>query len=313
MYGINNCGRRYAGSKRDFRMNFEYIKCNLCGADETKTLVPDGFLAIVQCLKCGLIYRNPRRFQEQILKEISNDGIFAEHIEEVWRHSKTRIFRNCLRIIERFSPKGSLLDVGCGYGIFLKMAEEKGWQVQGVEVSQSACKYARENLHLDVFQGTLEQANLPDNSFDVITLWEVMGEVLDPFAVLRQVKRILKQRGLIALRLHNATFHVFVHYLLKGLGNIDKKLRISPTIFHLYNFSPQTIRKMLTKAGFQDIRVYVCEPTSGDPYSSGGILGEFGVVIIKKIVFLLSRAIFYISFGSLVLSPSMLIFAKKSS
>ena len=115
------------------------------------------------------------------------------------------------------------------------------------------------------------------------------------------------------MRLHNVNFHLSLSGLLKRLGNIDRKLRMSPTVFHLYNFSPHTIRKMLAKAGFQDIKVYVSRFTSGDPYASGGVLGELGVIAVKVVVFFFSILIFYISFGKVVLSPSMLIFARKPS
>ncbi len=287
------------------------VNCNLCGSNETKTLFPHDFSYVVKCKKCGLVYRNPRPSEDEILKQIVSDGIDAQRKKIVWYDSKIKLFKKNLKRIEKYFSKGKLLDVGCGYGTFLKIAEDDGWQVQGIEISRSASDYAKTKLGLNISKETLKEAHFSDNYFDVITLWEVLGALYNPSAELQEVKRILKEGGLIALRLHNATFHIFIHRFFRFLGNLDVKLNLKPTIFHFYSFSPKTIRKILEKVGFVDIKVMPSELTERDPYSTGGVFGPFGITLIKKIVFSLSRLIFYLTAGSLVLAPSILVFAKK--
>ncbi len=70
---------------------------------------------------------------------------------------------------------------------------------------------------------------------------------------------------------------------------------------------------MLWKAGFKDVKIISSELTTGDPYSTGEMFGQFGMRVIKKIVFSLSCFISYLTGGRLVLAPSILVFAKKSS
>lgn len=75
-----------------------------------------------------------------------------------------------LKKIEKQRQGGRLLDVGCGDGAFLKLAQERGWEVSGTEHSSYAAKYVGEALGITVFCGELFAAGYPDNSFDVVTM-----------------------------------------------------------------------------------------------------------------------------------------------
>jgi 2-polyprenyl-3-methyl-5-hydroxy-6-metoxy-1,4-benzoquinol methylase len=66
-------------------------------------------------------------------------------------------------------PKGHVLDVGSGYGFFLKMMRNVGYSVHGVELSQAASRYAIHELGLPITHGTLDSLSFPDNTFDIIT------------------------------------------------------------------------------------------------------------------------------------------------
>ncbi len=288
----------------------EYTNCNLCRSNETRILISRDLSNIVQCKKCGLVYKNPRSPEDEILKQFISDEVISEHKKIVWYEAKIKLFKNNLRRIERYSPKGKLLDVGCGYGTFLKMAQDRGWQTWGVDVSNSAYKYAKEALGLSIFKGTLKEANFGDNYFDVITLWDVLEQLNSPSAELLEINRILKRGGLLVLRVRNVTFHLNVHLLFGGLA---RKLRIKPTLFHLYAFSAKTAKRMLQKVGFKNIKVINSELTTGDPYSTGKIFTEFGMKLIKQITYSLCQFIFYLTGGSLILASSILVFTKKPS
>ncbi|MFH1777508.1 MAG: class I SAM-dependent methyltransferase [Candidatus Omnitrophota bacterium] len=288
----------------------KYVNCNLCQSKETKVLIKEDLFDIVECRICGLIYQNPRSTQDEILDQFVSDRVVAEHKKQVWYDAKINLFRKNLKKIESYVQKGRLLDVGCGYGTFLTEAKNHGWQVQGVEIAKAAHDYCKEKLGLEVFSGTLKEAHFSDQYFDVVTLWEVLDLVPDPLREFKEVKRILKPDGIIALRLYNAAFHVFVQRLLKRVPYIVRSLKISPTIFHRYSFSAKTITKFLEEAGFGNIRIMPSELTSADPYATGGVFGVFGVRIIKMLTYGLSKLVFYLSVGRVVVGPSFLVFAK---
>jgi ubiquinone/menaquinone biosynthesis C-methylase UbiE len=294
-------------------MTHEFISCNLCGSNKSRPVASFNDAILVSCKECGLIFRNPRPVEEEVLEDIASDGVFVEHQKKVWHDSKMSLFRKNLQRIERFMPfKGKLLDVGCGYGLFLWLAQKNHWQACGVEPSHSAYEYAKKSFNLDVCKGTLKQACFNDSIFDAVTFWEVLGVVPHPLEELKEAHRVLKENGLIALRLQNGAFNVWLCRLFKVLGNIDLKLELKATVFHLYNFTPSTIKKMLLKSGFKDIRFWVSEYTCGDPYGTGGKIGTGGVNLIKKAVYFLCQCVFYLSFGLLLIGPSFLVFAKKS-
>ena len=95
-------------------------------------------------------------------------------------------------------PRGSLLDVGCGEGSFLWLMRELGWTVRGVELDPRAAAVARAR-GLEITESSIEQASLPSDAFDVITMSHVIEHVLDPVSVLAAVRRALRPGGMLYL------------------------------------------------------------------------------------------------------------------
>ncbi|MFO1478343.1 MAG: class I SAM-dependent methyltransferase [Verrucomicrobiota bacterium] len=94
---------------------------------------------------------------------------------------------------------GRVLDVGCGRGWLLKAFQDRGWQVQGTELSDTASAYAREVLKLPVRIGSLESLNFPAESFDAITLWHVLEHLSDPRSLIEEARRILRPGGVLMI------------------------------------------------------------------------------------------------------------------
>ncbi len=91
-------------------------------------------------------------------------------------------------------PGGRLLDVGCGSGMFLSLMKELGWTCGGVEPDPVAAAVARSLGH-DVQDGTIEDARLPENHFDAVTLSHVMEHFPKPAEALAAIARVLKPGG----------------------------------------------------------------------------------------------------------------------
>jgi SAM-dependent methyltransferase len=109
-------------------------------------------------------------------------------------------------LIEQYAPsrtgQRTLLDVGCATGVFLAAGSGQ-WDTCGIEPSGAAVRYARTHFGLRIHHGTLETADLPLHSFDVITLWDVLEHVHQPAHTLAQVRQLLRPDGIVVLRLPN--------------------------------------------------------------------------------------------------------------
>lgn len=194
----------------------EFLPCDRCGATEERVLFegPDrlhhmpGAFRVVECMRCGWIRQNPRPTVETISYYYPSDyPNFIPAIEDEprpwrrWDHQYGIVKRRWA--VERLQPKGRLLDVGCATGIFLHEMEQASWDVVGVEPNLNAADYARRRFVLQVYVGTLRQARLPSASFDVITLWDVLEHLHTPWADLVEVHRLLRDSGLLVVRIPN--------------------------------------------------------------------------------------------------------------
>lgn len=103
-----------------------------------------------------------------------------------------------------FRPGGRLVEVGCATGHRLALLRRLGWEVQGVEISEQACRSAKARYGLEVFCGELEEAGLPAASADAVVMSHVVEHLHDPVATLREVKRILRPAGVVVMETPNA-------------------------------------------------------------------------------------------------------------
>ena len=137
---------------------------------------------------------------------------------------------------------GRLLDVGCGNGGFLLQMREVGWQVCGVEPDpKSAAQAAAAGL--DVRMGLLEDAALPAEHFDGITLNHVIEHLHDPIAALREGLRVLKPGGTISISTPNLQSRGYQLFGADWVGLDPPR--------HLVVFTPNSLRLALVSCGFE--------------------------------------------------------------
>lgn len=238
-------------------LTWEETACDGCGADEAQLVFegPDrllglpGMFRLVKCRRCGLIRQNPRLAWESLKNYYSGDYLsYAPLIKDEasrWRRLDRRYgMWKQRRVVERFHRGGRLLDVGCGTGIFLEEALRSGrWQVTGIEPTAQAAAYARQALGVEVHQGRFSEAALPEDSFDVITMWNVLEHLPAPVADLRHARRLLRQNGCLVFTIPNVES---LEASLFGSYWVGWDL---PR--HLYLFPRHTLGRLLAALGFQ--------------------------------------------------------------
>ncbi len=141
---------------------------------------------------------------------------------------------------------GKLLDVGCGSGAWLADMRERGWRVSGVDFDGEAVA-AAEDRGLDVRLGSLAAQQYPDESFDVVTLNQVLEHVPDPVETLVECRRILRPGGQFVLYTPNS--RSLAHRLF-----VDDWRGLEPPR-HLQIFGPNSMVSCLSAARFTEFEV----------------------------------------------------------
>lgn len=239
------------------------VNCNLCGRDDYQVRFPattdgdtlrvDAFRCthpgfghhpqIVECRHCGLVYANPRWSSDDVMSAYSavQDDTYIEE-----RLGRELTFRHHLQSMERIvGPAGGrrLLDVGAYIGVFVEMAAAAGWRAEGVEPSEWAAAEAQRR-GLNVQLGTLESADLAAESFDVVTLWDVIEHLADPAVELERAARLLRPGGWLVVH----TMDIAAPFA-RVMG------RRWPWLMdmHLYYFDRRTLTNLLTRHGYDVI------------------------------------------------------------
>jgi SAM-dependent methyltransferase len=168
---------------------------------------------------------------------------------------RQRIWRERLQKVATLSrPPGRLLDVGCGDGAFLREAAGHGWIVRGTEFSPAGAGFARA-AGVPVFGGELWEARLPGESFDVITCWHVIEHVADPRRLVGEMHRLLRPGGVLVMATPNLNDHFFrLAYLVARLKR-PRLYEVDEREVHLFVYSADTLRQLVTLEGFTDVRV----------------------------------------------------------
>jgi 2-polyprenyl-3-methyl-5-hydroxy-6-metoxy-1,4-benzoquinol methylase len=163
-------------------------------------------------------------------------------------------FRNKLEQIEkRVGRRGKLLDVGCSFGFFLDAARQRGWSVEGVDISSYAAKYASCRFKLSVQNAAVTEARFAPQAFDVITLWEVVEHLPRPVEALRHLSRFLTDDGIMVFGTPNVASYLA---MLQG-----KRWRNWEPPAHLLYFSPQSMNRL-----FEECNLKMIDHETAVPY-----------------------------------------------
>lgn len=203
---------------------------------------------VAKCNNCKLAYVDPIPCSNDLVLRY-DEKYYSEWVT-VQEKARIKIWKYRLKRIENRMSKGSLLDIGCGDGLFLKLAKDKGWVVEGCEISPFAARYASERIGKTVSCGEIFDLQYPSHSFDVITLWHVLEHTSSPVRILLTARKLLKPGGYLFFAVPNMNDRIMkVAYWMKKRRNrpyfsIDGK---EP---HLLHFSISNLLILLEKTNF---------------------------------------------------------------
>lgn len=100
----------------------------------------------------------------------------------------------------RLTPDTTLLDAGCGSGLFCELAVQQGTGVMGLDASEGLLDVARKRSpRAAFFHGEMEELPFVDLTFDVVTMINSLQHVGDVRRTLKEVRRVLRPGGRVAI------------------------------------------------------------------------------------------------------------------
>ena len=240
------------------------VRCPVCHSLKLGTkpfgyLFAERWLQAISCSECGIIFLDPQPSAEEIAQLYSK-----EYFEGDFRCGHAGSYFNdesignivdhpLLQRIRGFKPEGKFLEVGCAGGAFLHAAQDTGYAVRGVEFSDDAAQLARDKFGLNVITGDLQTARLPNDAFDVVFMGDVIEHLPDPAATLVEINRITNEGGLLVLACPTQTNTIFsrIGFLVYGL--LGKKATINLPPYHLFEYRPDSLGRLLDRYGFKII------------------------------------------------------------
>ncbi len=206
--------------------------------------------SILHCSKCNLRFTSPIPSQNEIGKYykftayISHTDVKEGWMNRLYHYVRTKTLAQKTKWVQSLftGHKGHLLDIGAGTGAFVHAMQQKDWRVTGLEPDASTRDKAFENYKIHL-QSTDTIFDLPENEFEVITMWHVLEHVhaLKPY--LNQCFKSLKHNGRLIIAVPNYT-SFDAQFYKKYWAAYDLPR-------HLYHFSPNSMATLLNELGFE--------------------------------------------------------------
>jgi len=205
---------------------------------------------IYRCSFCGLLFVHPLPKDTGAIYSAgyftgAEQGFgYVDYDED--KEAMKDVFIKYLELIEGYKPrKGKILDIGAATGYFAGLAGQRGWEACGIEVSDYAAGLGRRK-GLDIRTGTVMDSDFENNSFEAVTLWDVLEHLPDPAGDLAKIHNLLKSDGIIIANTPDSA-----SLYAKLMGRSWYSL-IPPE--HLFLFSPKSLKIFLERQNFEPIK-----------------------------------------------------------
>lgn len=208
----------------------------------------DEIFYMYKCSQCGLYYLSPSPDDMDKFYNDSFYGAGSNKASRAFRLSQ-RIFQYLrAQIVLKHKRGGKLLDIGCGDGEFLMKMRALGFDVAGMEFSDSGAQVAGQKLGMEIFHGDMESKKLEKLApFDVITLWHVLEHTPNPREVLNSARNLIADDGILAIGLPNAE-SVQSRLFRNNWFHLDIPR-------HIVHFTLESINGLLEEEGFEVVEV----------------------------------------------------------
>ncbi|MFI6762313.1 methyltransferase domain-containing protein [Micromonospora sp. NPDC050417] len=216
--------------------------CLVCGPVPRWRSDFDGLLRT--CLACGFAWTaaamapSPELYDESYF----DGGGYEEYfLPAPRRYEASRRLRWLLSLVR----PTSLIEAGPAGGFFVEAARRAGIAASGIDISESAARYARDQLGVPVRQGRFETA-VPERAVQAVCAFHVLEHVDEPRAFLDAARTALVPGGWLVLEVPNVASPA-----ARRLGPAWPGLQPE---YHRWHFTPESLTRLVTSAGFRVLR-----------------------------------------------------------
>lgn len=216
----------------------------------TRIVLREG--ALLECAECGQLVSQASAGRYADTMRAFDDPDYNQPLAGA-RERRARVSRRRLARIAalRGTPPAQmrLLDVGCSRGQFVAAAAACGFRAEGVEPAPAIAAAARA-AGLNVHTGYLEDAAFADETFDALTLFEVLEHLKDPLTLLRECRRVLKSGGVLCATTGNTRSWTVV-----AMGARWDYFDLERDGGHVSFYNPRSLALLAQRAGFSVARI----------------------------------------------------------
>lgn len=253
---------------------FKEVDCPVCASKGGKYLEIDFGIQFCCCQNCGSLYQDRQPLFEDLKKRYTKHYFDYEKENEEVFFQLTQLALADIGFDKLVfsSQNPGVLDIGCASGRLLKHLKEQGWNCLGLEICASSASWGRNQYELDIREKSLEQAELPDNHFDLVHASHLIEHLNSPLDFLAHCHRVLRNEGYLIL-----TTPCVSGFQARLTGASWRSLIPD----HLVLFSKKSMEMALDKSGFQLLRFK----------SWGGLAKGLAPSLIKKAADKLAKAL----------------------
>lgn len=223
--------------------------CPTCKSSAIRTKPSVGSTPVYECASCSMVFMTepPAKdlYSSNYFKGSESAGYenYQSEFPAHYRSFQSRLLRT-QKILGRI---GRLLDIGCALGHCGKAAHDLGWVTYVTDVSEFAAKEAAKKFSLRSFVSPAGKLPIRDQSFDCVTLFDVLEHVNDPVPFLTEIRRTVRRGGVLQITTPNIK-----SWTARLMG--PKWYHFKPGEHFLY-FNKSTLTRALNRSGFEVIRI----------------------------------------------------------
>lgn len=226
--------------------------CPLTGSREAGVIATrsrdGGELRNVISIESGIIYVDPLPVED--LAKFYREEYRVSYKQTITPKPK-HILRAARVCEDRLKHSGHVvkagmrcLDIGAGGGEWVYYMKTLGCESYGIEPNNGYGTFAKDSYGVDVFLGMYQESDFPRESFDILSLFQVLEHLADPVEDLRRMSAYLKTGGRFLIEVPDILF--------PGM-RFDHKWHEG----HLFGFDALTLEAVAAKAGLKKVSLSV--------------------------------------------------------